>query len=119
MRGVSKQLLLGLLLAAVAMSWQRPAAGAPMCRGDVNDDGVVESADVTMLPGVLFNVDAADPQTAMRADANGDGVVSAEDLVVVLRLMGQACPGVVTPPSPSLTATPTLTPPPTHTPTHT
>src|SRR6185295_2262915 len=112
MRGVSRRLLSGLLLAAVTLSLQRPAIGQQMCRGDVNDDGVVETADVAMLPEVLFNVAAAGPQMARRADANDDGVVSAEDLVVIVRLTGEACTGVVTPTSPPITATP-IAPPPT------
>ena len=44
--------------------------------GDLNHDGVVNSADVALLVQAIFN-----PQPPADADVNHDGLVSAADLI--------------------------------------
>jgi len=56
------------------------------CTGDVNGDGVIDLADLSM---VLSNFG----QSAPFGDANGDGTVDLDDLDTVLSLFGQTCSG--------------------------
>src|SRR6185295_15891748 len=79
-----RRLLLTVLLAWAVVALGRPAAGQELCRGDVNDDGVVDADDAAALPAVLFNIEEAGPPTLARADANEDGMVSAADVVALL-----------------------------------
>lgn len=111
-RLITKRLLMAGLLACLALPTHRLARAQEICRGDVNDDGVVDGADALALPDALFDAEGVDSQTAMRADANDDGVVSAGDFVGILRLNGFPCGGTPT-------LTPTTRPPPTPTPTPT
>ena len=59
--------------------------------GDVNNDGVVDSADLVLMlrffaqPGVVINLEAA--------DVNGDGVIDSADLILLLRFFAQ--PGII------------------------
>ena len=57
---------------------------AACCPGDLNGDGVVDTADLGVLLGVFGTTDAA-------ADLNGDGVVDTADLGVLLGAFGTSC----------------------------
>jgi len=54
--------------------------------GDINDDGVVNSADLT-----LVNNARAGPYNLF-ADMNGDGVVNTTDVMIVRSLLGTSLP---------------------------
>ena len=123
---LKRQLVIGLLFCCLA-SVCRPAGGQELCRGDVNGDNIVSTADAVIVPYVVFDSGDFDPDTSLRADGNDDGVVSAADVVAILLLNGMPCPVTPTPTPtisptvtvvqspPSPTPTPTMTPTPTHT----
>ncbi len=56
----------------------------PLTAGDLNQDGVIDDADLLM---VLFAFGSSDPQ----ADVNRDGVVDDADLLMILFAFGQGC----------------------------
>lgn len=61
-------------------------------RGDVNDDGVVDQADLD-LATEAFGRSEGDPLFVPAADLNGDGVVGLDDLqalVTILNTQGSA-----------------------------
>ncbi len=60
---------------------------SPPCYGDLNGDGVVNTADLTLLL-VQFGNGAA-PGTP--ADINADGVVNTQDLTLLLVNFGRSC----------------------------
>lgn len=106
--------LLLLLLTAL------PAGAQDICRGDINGDGVVTSADAAaFLPLLFVDLLTLDIETLLRADVNDDGNLSGADIAAILSLDGLPCP--TPPPSPTVTPTPTVTrtPPGTPTPTMT
>jgi len=51
--------------------------------GDVNDDGVVNIADIAAAAG-SFGKKTGDPGFNSAADVNGDGVISILDLVFII-----------------------------------
>jgi len=59
--------------------------GPPACPGDVNDDGIVDGTDLSILLG-FWNL------TEGPADLNDDGIVDGTDLSILLGFWG-ACPG--------------------------
>ena len=62
-------------------SWD--GGGSGTCVGDINEDGIVDGADLTILLGAWGTADAA-------ADLNGDGLVDGADLTILLGAWG-AC----------------------------
>ena len=56
------------------------------CAGDVNGDGVIDTADLGQLLGDFGNVGPGEP-----ADLNGDGMVDTADLGLLLGEFGQSC----------------------------
>jgi hypothetical protein len=99
--------LLLLVLAA-------PLAAQPLCRGDVDGDGFVTTADVGPMLEVLFDVEGFTATSAEIADLNLDDDVSAADVVGVILLDGLQCPGGGNP-TPTRTGTQVRTPTPTRT----
>ncbi len=60
----------------------------PACIGDLNYDGFVNTADLTIFLG-----DFGSPQTPYTGgDLNGDGQVNTSDLTTFLGRFGQPCP---------------------------
>ena len=57
----------------------------PPCPGDLNVDGVIDTADLGILLGQFGT---AGPE----ADLNGDGVVDTADLGILLGVFGTSCP---------------------------
>lgn len=64
---------------------------APACFADFNDDGVVNTADLTAFLG-RFASPASSSDRAFRADFNRDGTVNTPDLVYFIGRFGQTCP---------------------------
>lgn len=64
------------------------------CDADLNNDGVVDTADYVLFRAVFFTpAPTTEPYTAAsHVDFNGDGVVSADDYVIPTSLLG-APPG--------------------------
>jgi hypothetical protein len=58
------------------------------CPGDINDDGVVDTADL----GLLLAVFGQAPPSLPEADINGDGVTDTADLGLLLSVFGTPCP---------------------------
>ncbi|GIW42578.1 MAG: hypothetical protein KatS3mg076_3155 [Candidatus Binatia bacterium] len=118
-RSFAASVILGFFLLLSYVLLPRPAtslegaAGEPVlcaqarsCEtpGDVNCDGVVDSADVDLLIVLLF----CDPCPACpNQDVNGDGLVSAADIVALLRLLAEGTPTPTETPVPTETPTPT------------
>ena len=88
--------LVGLLLIGTAS-----VSRAQPCRGDIDNDGQVTTADAVALVPLLFQEVELSPATAARADANDDGILSAADIIAILQLDGWPCP--------TLSGTPTRT----------
>jgi hypothetical protein len=63
----------------------------PACFADFNDDGAINTADLTTFLG-RFGSPAASSPRAFRADFNRDGTVNTPDLVFFLGRFGQTCP---------------------------
>ena len=64
------------------LAWQyidNVAVTHQMPTGDLNGDGVVDTADVDVLVEVLLGTDA-DPDHQRRADLNGDGAADGQDI---------------------------------------
>ncbi|MFM9957637.1 MAG: multicopper oxidase domain-containing protein [Phycisphaerales bacterium] len=61
----------------------------PFCPGDLNNDGAVNTADLTIFLGQFGNA-VIIPGTG--ADFNGDGFVNTPDLTFFLGRFGQPCP---------------------------
>ncbi len=59
----------------------------PACRGDIDGDGRVTTADLSALVSSLFDGEGA----AGRADLNNDGRVSAADVTAIVQLPRLAC----------------------------
>jgi hypothetical protein len=57
------------------------------CGGDVNGDGVLDSADLTILKGA-FGALAGSPKYTAAADVNNDGIVNLLDLAYVSQHVG-------------------------------
>lgn len=55
--------------------------------GDVNNDGVVNAADVTMLYNFILGSSEPDEEDLVRADVNGDGVINAADVTMVYNII--------------------------------
>ncbi len=75
------------LVAVCSAASLAPAARAQGCTGDLNEDGVIDGADL----GVQLS--AWGPCTGCAADINGSGVVDGADLGLLLGAWG-ICPGV-------------------------
>ncbi|MCC5785512.1 MAG: hypothetical protein JJU33_02290 [Phycisphaerales bacterium] len=58
--------------------------GAPICRPDLNGDGVVDADDFFLFLQLFAAGD-------LRADFNNDGVIDADDFFVFLNLFAQGC----------------------------
>lgn len=54
-------------------------------RGDVNNDGVLDKTDVTLVQEMLFGIYSKAVYAADRADLNGDGILNAADLSLMKR----------------------------------
>jgi hypothetical protein len=51
--------------------------------GDVNGDGVVDAADMTLVQQIILGIVHPDAETLVRADVNGNGVVDMGDVVAI------------------------------------
>lgn len=71
-------------IAAYGVTTAKFEAPVVVVPGDVNGDGVVTAADVTMLYNILLNEDWTD---AVNADQNGDGVITAADITAVYNVL--------------------------------
>jgi len=62
------------------------AQGAlPILYGDVNDDGVCDSADVRLILRFIVDVETFSPQQRALADMNGDGAVDSADVRLLMQ----------------------------------
>lgn len=73
---------------------QRPEAilwqlAKPACPTDLNQDGVTDIADLTLL---LLRFGQTFPPGAQPADINADGIVDVQDLTLLLLRFGRPCP---------------------------
>ncbi len=82
--------LAGLGLALCVLAGCMPLTHAPL-RGDVNGDGVVDTADLDAM-AALFGVTADDPRYVAAADLDGDGVIGLPDLQALAQIL-QNAPG--------------------------
>lgn len=55
--------------------------------GDVNCDGVLDSADITLAAAYCMSAGAVSPQGIINGDMNGDGVLNAADLSALYSYM--------------------------------
>lgn len=67
----------------------RPTTGGTTLKGDVNGDGVVNSADLTALARIVGKIDTADDAVKQRADVVQDGVINSADLTKLARYIGK------------------------------
>lgn len=74
----------GLIL--TGLTWE-PFFSQTPCPGDLNGDGAVDAADLSVLIGSFGQ--AVAPGTG--ADFNGDGIVDAADLSVLIGAFGSSC----------------------------
>ena len=65
-------------------------APPPACVGDINGDGVVNTADLTLLL-LRFGQTVEPGSPGASADLNGDGSVNTVDLTLMLVRFGQSC----------------------------
>lgn len=86
----------------------RPSAAQDVCRGDVEQDGVLSANDVATEVEILYTEDL-DPLLRVIADANSDGGLGAADVVAIIASIGSAC-ATATPTFVVPTLTPTVTP---------
>jgi hypothetical protein len=56
------------------------AAVGPTTKGDIDESGVVDEADVAALVGVLLSPGTSAPHVLCAADMNGDGTANAGDI---------------------------------------
>ncbi|MBQ5487398.1 MAG: dockerin type I repeat-containing protein, partial [Clostridia bacterium] len=49
-------------------------------KGDVNCDGIVDSADITLAAAYAMSAGEVTPQGVINGDMNGDGLLTAADL---------------------------------------
>ena len=56
-------------------------------KGDVNNDGAVDVADIASVISVMAEGAEADPELARRADVNDDGSVDVADIASVISIM--------------------------------
>ena len=72
------------------MSYSFPALTVILNRGDVNLDGKVDAADLTVLArhvaGISF---LTDPQALSNADVTGEGGISGSDLTRLARFVAK------------------------------
>ena len=71
-------------IAAYGVTTAKFEAPVVVVPGDVNGDGVVTAADVTMLYNILLNDDWTN---AVNADQNGDGVITSADITAVYNVL--------------------------------
>ncbi len=67
---------------------QQPVETTPAV-GDLNEDGVIDAADLEILTSV-FGTRAGDPRFIAAADLNGDGVIGLADTQALISLIQQA-----------------------------
>ena len=79
--------LLAALGLCVAVAIAAPAAFAA-APGDLNDDGAVDAADVSIATGAVGTADG-DAGFVAAADMDGDGVITLVDVSAVMDLSGQ------------------------------
>lgn len=58
-------------------------AGGPQLSGDMDGNGIIDAADVTIILEVTQGYAVATPDQ-LRADPNGDGVLSVDDALRIL-----------------------------------
>jgi hypothetical protein len=63
--------------------------GTSIMYGDVNGDGKITAADVTMLLQYLSEWDLGDSINLANADVNGDGRITASDVTVLLQYLAE------------------------------
>jgi len=69
-------------------NWLCEQWGAPtVIKGDVNLDGAVNAADVTMVYNILMGTIDADDDLMILADVNGDGAVNASDVTMIYNII--------------------------------
>ncbi|TVS09380.1 MAG: PEP-CTERM sorting domain-containing protein [Phycisphaerales bacterium] len=73
----------GAVIMANALEYAA-GGGAPICRPDLNNDGVVDADDFFLFLQLFADGD-------LRADFNNDGVIDADDFFVFLNLFAQGC----------------------------
>jgi hypothetical protein len=94
MRFVAADLGAGSLVEAAVDDFAIVDVGCPggaACPGDVNDDGIRDLADLTLLLAA-FGTSTGDPGFNAAADIDGDGTIALGDLSSLLSTFGVACP---------------------------
>ena len=72
------------------MSYSFPALPVILTRGDVNLDGRVDAADLTVLARHVSNISLlTDPQALANADVTGGDGISASDLTKLARFVAR------------------------------
>ncbi|MCX6875118.1 MAG: right-handed parallel beta-helix repeat-containing protein [Verrucomicrobia bacterium] len=77
---------LPLLLAACICACLSAASAATTVTGDVNNDGVVNTDDITLAQRFSVGLGTPTPEQAAAADLNRDGVLNAADIVLLSRV---------------------------------
>ena len=72
-----------VLLALIALVACNVAANAGV-RGDVNNDGVVSSVDITALYNWLLN---SDDSAIVNGDLDGDGIITSVDITIIYNIL--------------------------------
>jgi len=89
---------------------------ADAIKGDINNDAVINMADVILLAGA-FNAMNGDSKYSPAYDFNDDGVINMADVIIIAGNFGKSVPKVTPTPTKAPTPTPTHTQKPTPTPT--
>ena len=92
------RILIGVFFLGLGLAAQSPGAWAQASDPDLNNDGVVNILDISLV-GSCFGADLATNPQCEIADVDGDGDVDMDDLMVVVAAFGQefdVTPPVVT-----------------------
>ncbi|MDP4180635.1 MAG: carbohydrate-binding protein [Bacillota bacterium] len=100
---------------AVNIDWftfegsSEPSNPVVTTKGDINNDGVINLADVVLLASA-FNTVKGDPKYAASFDLNDDGSINMSDVIIIAGNFGKTVSVSTNTPTKAPTSTPTMAP---------